>query len=88
MKSLAVLAALLAVTGCISMTQTRRELSAGFVGCAPEKIDVTEESNYAWVSSCDGRRFRCSSTGMGAACTPDQTTAPSSASAPTSTPAP
>jgi hypothetical protein len=75
MKRFALLAAVLAISGCVSMTQTRRELSAGHVGCAPDQIEISEESNYAWVSRCGGRRFRCSSTGMGAACSPDQTPA-------------
>ncbi len=72
------LALALSVGGCVSMTETRRQLSAGHLGCAPERIQIIEESNYTWVSTCDGRRFRCSSTGMGAVCSPEQPAPPSS----------
>jgi hypothetical protein len=34
-------------------------------------IELSEETDYAWAATCQGRRFRCSSMGSTVACTPE-----------------
>ncbi len=62
-----------ALTGCspFSPTEARQQMSAGPTGCAPERVDVSEQESYAWVATCNGRRFRCSA-GFPVVCTAEQ----------------
>jgi hypothetical protein len=69
-RAVLVLSFCVTVSGCGYLTETRRQMSAGQTGCAPERIQVSEEERVAWVATCDGRRYRCSA-GAAASCTPE-----------------
>ena len=61
MKSLLVLVLLLISEGC---GHDRPAMSSGSVGCAPDRIAVSEEhsgwSTDTWAATCDGQKFWCS----------------------------
>jgi hypothetical protein len=69
-RAVLVLSLCVTVSGCGYLTETRRQASAGQTGCAPERIEVSEEERAAWVATCNGRRYRCSA-GADASCTPE-----------------
>ena len=57
-----------AILGCFSLTEMRQQTSAGPTGCAPERIEVSEQQTLAWVATSNGHRYRCS----GSVCNPEQ----------------
>jgi hypothetical protein len=48
------------------LTQNRRELSSGHVGCSPSKVIVTEQGDRTWAARCNGKKkkYYCSVTGV------------------------
>jgi hypothetical protein len=50
----------LVLGACVSVTEARRELSSGRVGCRPSEIKIVDETNWSWTAICDDNRFYCS----------------------------
>lgn len=50
------------IFGCVSTAAYQRATS-GKIGCAPDDIEITENTRDAWTATCKGRKFFCSVTG-------------------------
>ena len=60
---------MLFMLGCASTT-TRKEISAGHIGCPKDEIKISDEnvgwrSTSSWRASCRGHQFYCSSISGG-----------------------
>lgn len=80
--------ALLALTGCAHVNNPAG-MSAGFVGCPPEEIVITDDHTlgsapFYWTATCRGERFYCSAASEAVSCAPELIPERSSASADTS----
>lgn len=78
-----------ALGGCAS-TSLLQTTSAGYVGCPPEEIVITNEhtgfASRAWQATCRTRTYQCSNYGSAMACSMLQ--APAAVAYPMSAPAP
>ena len=54
--------------GCAT-TGTYQNASAGFVGCPPDQIKISDTSSgfgaSSWVAECKGKKYYCSAVGQG-----------------------
>lgn len=61
------LGALVVLTSC-AMTETRRRLTSGAIGCPVPEVAISEETGYSWVARCRGHVFYCGAGAEGGAC--------------------
>jgi hypothetical protein len=49
-----------------TLTQNRKELSSGHIGCSPKEVVVYEEGDRTWAAWCRGKKkkYYCSVTGV------------------------
>jgi len=60
MKTKMFLVPLLMIVASCSLTQNRREISAGHTGCRPDEIYIQDEQDLSWVAVCHEKRYVCS----------------------------
>ena len=71
-------ALLITIASVLYGCATLESISAGHIGCPPEKITISEhKSNYwdrdTWVATCEGKRYICHSQNQGQSdCTLEQ----------------
>jgi hypothetical protein len=76
MKKIIVFSCIAILFSCASTASYQRATS-GKIGCAPDDIEITQNTRDAWTATCKGHRFFCSVTGKsgkyssGFTCTPE-----------------
>jgi hypothetical protein len=55
-------------SGCGTSIET---VTAAYIGCRPDQIQISEHSWGTWVATCHGRRFRCADSGESMSCAPE-----------------
>lgn len=51
---------LVIVTGCSAhLTQVRREVSSGIIGCHPQELVIKDEADRSWTVVCKGKVYYC-----------------------------
>lgn len=57
------------VAGCVAGTAALRDISAGRIGCPPDRIRIVNDrfggGTRTWVAECDGRSYQCSAFASG-----------------------
>ena len=60
------------LSGCAgTIIEQRQRVSSGYVGCAPDEIQIINTSGYTWTAICKGKRFFCNVGGPSASCSPE-----------------
>lgn len=68
MKHLLVMAvAVFVLAGCAGVgerivSDERRSISSGFIGCSPTEIAIVNTGNTTWTATCKGKVFYCTAT--------------------------
>ena len=65
-------------SGCTSI----ESVTAAYIGCRPDQIQISERGLGTWVATCRGRRFRCADSGESMSCAPEDGERPVAAVAP------
>lgn len=48
---------LLLLSGCVTISEERKIVSSGFVGCKPSDIEIKDNEKYTWTAICGNKRF-------------------------------
>ena len=59
MKVLILILATIFSVGCTTISQERQIASSGQIGCAPNEIQITDNQQYTWISTCKQKKFYC-----------------------------
>lgn len=54
--------ALTAESGCAVSVDYLKTVSAGYTGCTPDQLTITNRTETMWNATCDGKVYLCSGT--------------------------